>query len=139
MVSDVRADVALDRCLDCGGLWFDATELDRHLAFNLVPQAQVTEATIPPRGRSARTCPRCRPKLLQHAGWPALLLDRCNTCHGLFLDGGELEALKAQAPTLDVAQGSVEAALAIHAAEFVLGGTALFELLVRVAMAIAGG
>lgn len=90
-------DIYVDQCDRCGGIWFDALELERVLA-----EARVA----PPLGRGAvrpgdddrrGRCPRCRVEayLVQVASRTAPIhVDTCANCGGKWLDGGELELLR---------------------------------------------
>ncbi|MBE2253704.1 MAG: zf-TFIIB domain-containing protein [Myxococcus sp.] len=79
-------EVELDRCSQCGALWFNAGELE-----------QALQKTVRRRqGTSSRSCPACREKLQ-----PAVLdgridVERCGTCEGVFLDGHDVDALSAK-------------------------------------------
>jgi Zn-finger nucleic acid-binding protein len=94
-------DFGLDRCLSCGSIWFDATELQRvegceHRARVLgsgggaaVPK-RITIATP-----KTLRCPRDGTPLVvqQHWDQPHVDLDACPTCHGVLLECGELTDL----------------------------------------------
>lgn len=88
MVAECRDGITVDRCVVCQGYWFDATELDLRLAPMLPPGASPPEARVPERGLSTRRCPRCQ-KPLKTAGWDGLVLDRCPTCRGIFVEWRE--------------------------------------------------
>jgi Zn-finger nucleic acid-binding protein len=87
--------VEVDRCLECGGTWLDAGELE--LVLRLAGAA--TEKVVPfleskaGGARGTRRCPRCRRKLrVFKAGKDkAIALDRCPRGHGLWFDARELE------------------------------------------------
>jgi Zn-finger nucleic acid-binding protein len=84
------ADVEIDHCPRCRGLWFDANELMRHLAN--IGSRGLTEHPK----RDAETtlaCPRCpRQKLL--AGFLLdVAVESCPRCEGIFLDLGEIYEL----------------------------------------------
>ena len=83
----------VNQCDICGGIWFDATELQRvsaraattlHSIWN-VPRASV-KLTEP------RMCPRCPEQVLE-AKWFSDLkqveIDQCPKCSGIWLDAGE--------------------------------------------------
>lgn len=76
-------DVEIDRCLDCGGMWFDWGELGR--ASHASMAVELLE------GSSTRPCPRCaitlRPALLPRV----IPVEHCERCRGFFLDHGEFE------------------------------------------------
>jgi Zn-finger nucleic acid-binding protein len=86
--------MTLDVCYGgCGGIWFDATELERvsasaastlHTIWNVpVSDVKLTEP---------RLCPRC-PELILERKWFSDLkkveIDQCAKCGGIWLDAGE--------------------------------------------------
>ena len=87
--------VFIDQCEDCGGLWFDASELIRVK----LGEAQAVERLNSDRLRvpseidnSTLLCPRDRTTLVQYkdANFPtALILARCPECQGFWLNRGE--------------------------------------------------
>lgn len=95
-------DVELDHCPDCGGNFFDPTELDQLLSIN---QA---EAIDPPQSRddscddeSWLFCPRCaehdakvRMITMVDADWRRVRFERCPKCGGSWFDGGGFRELK---------------------------------------------
>jgi Zn-finger nucleic acid-binding protein len=89
MTPETRAGVTVDKCDRCDGLWFDAAELDRWLGDAYTPDARPPESRIPARGLGSRPCPRCH-CALDTAGWTGLVLDRCGTCRGLFVEAPEI-------------------------------------------------
>lgn len=102
MVVETREGISVDRCHKCGGLWFDADELDRHLIPLYPDGARPPETRIPERGRSTRKCPRCD-RSMSSAGWTGLVLDRCLMCRGLFVETSELAQLEREQPPLEAA------------------------------------
>lgn len=80
----VVSGIELDRCTFCKGLWFDGGELEQVLKKPANPQLD--------EGSTARKCAACavpmRPAVLGR-----LRVETCTTCHGVFLDEGELVAL----------------------------------------------
>jgi Zn-finger nucleic acid-binding protein len=85
-------------CHRCGGVWLEQADLSR--------LEQVVDVTwlelrhVPPPALQAEllTCPRCAPA--RHLGKAQserdrqVVLDVCAHCHGVWLDGGELEAIQ---------------------------------------------
>jgi len=91
----------VDLCPRCGGLWLDRGEITR--AARLPEQelsrlrALLTDVGGPPPLPSDTTapCPACDGKLAE-VMLGGVRVDFCESCHGLFLDRGELEeALRA--------------------------------------------
>jgi uncharacterized protein len=90
-------EISVDRCTACRGTWFDAQEL---LALLHEEYRHLT----PLRGESGSAahnerlgkCPRDATPLLRmySAINPAVIVDTCLQCQGIWLDGGEFEALR---------------------------------------------
>jgi Zn-finger nucleic acid-binding protein len=83
-----RPEAVAATCPSCGAKWIDAAGLARDA--ELVPSKL---AQIP--ARPPRACPACTGRL--ERVWDAeskLEIDRCPSCHGVFLDPGELETLR---------------------------------------------
>ncbi len=92
-------DVEVDRCDGCGGIWFDAGELQRVRGKRDI---ELLRSKARPRRdddeRRAR-CPRCQGEglLVQVASWDAdIHIDTCAVCGGQWLDAGELELLRGE-------------------------------------------
>ena len=77
----------VDGCRRCGGLWFDAGELERTVGDKLQLQWQ--------EGKSIRLCARCRNPLKPWKTKGGLALEQCESCRGTFLDANELAQLGA--------------------------------------------
>lgn len=94
--------VTLDVCTSsCGGVWFDANELDavdeetEPVAFNVL--RAITNQRVAVDRAKTRACPKCAGQALtrsENAMHSGLDLDSCPRCHGVFLDFGELERLR---------------------------------------------
>jgi Zn-finger nucleic acid-binding protein len=97
--------VEVDRCLECGGTWLDAGELE------LVLRLASTEKVVPfleskaGGSRGTRKCPRCRRRLrvFQAGKDKTIDLDRCPRGHGLWFDASELEEIVSSASEGDAA------------------------------------
>lgn len=94
----VEADgVEVDRCTRCGGIWFDAGELD------WLAQSEIADAIDVGAAADGRTmnevteidCPRCgRPtKHIADRHKPQIRYEVCLGCEGAFLDAGEFREL----------------------------------------------
>lgn len=92
------AQFCVDRCPACGGVWLDASELERVKAIK--GAAQRLDAGTRSRAggsgtRQARRCPRDQSPLEARADAKQahVIVDRCPACLGVFLDAGELRDL----------------------------------------------
>ena len=92
-----KTDLELDGCADCGGLWFDRDELQKVMTTpGLLQDLHLPSPRLQPAGSGARQCLRCADKPLKQYQLGQVEVDACTTCHGTWLDGGELERLMAQ-------------------------------------------
>ncbi len=84
------ADIEIDHCPSCKGLWFDATELKRHLV-NIGGRelAQRPEGGEP----LSLPCPRCDGQALLGSSLLDVSVESCPRCEGVFLDLGEVHEL----------------------------------------------
>jgi uncharacterized protein len=101
-------DITVDVCdSGCGGIWFDAFELQRvdevqettgaKLVDTLSSSSAVTDA--PPDKDAKRECPRCAGiKLKKHffSAKRRVAVDQCPNCGGYWLDHGELQVIRAE-------------------------------------------
>jgi hypothetical protein len=101
MITLELADVEIDHCAGCGGIWLDSGELDVLLddpvqAKRLLETfRQVASATEQP-----RKCPICDKKMAKVAvgrSDPPLMIDKCLRNDGLWFDGGELQDILTRA------------------------------------------
>ena len=106
MITLELTDVEIDHCIDCGGIWLDAGELEMLLgqqqqAAKLINSFKInTNCTEKP-----RKCPIClkkMQKIIVGDSKPPLLLDKCPKADGLWFDQGELHHVLSRA-TLDKA------------------------------------
>ncbi len=89
------AEVEIDHCMECGGIWLDAGELE--MLFDDPQQAHQCIGSFRVDSRSEekpRACPICDKKMekvVVGAEQPKLLIDRCKKGDGLWFDSGELQ------------------------------------------------
>ncbi len=95
MITLELADVEIDYCTDCGGIWLDAGELEmllgglekaRQLLDSFKPGSMSTE--------KPRKCPICdkkMQKIIVGSEEPTILIDKCRRGDGLWFDRGELQ------------------------------------------------
>lgn len=94
MITLELADVEIDHCVQCGGIWLDTGELeilmdDPLKAKHLLHSFQETSAAT----EQPRKCPICEKKMAKiivGRSEPPLLIDKCPRTDGLWFDKGEL-------------------------------------------------
>jgi Zn-finger nucleic acid-binding protein len=111
MITLEIADVEIDYCTDCGGIWLDAGEMElllgeRGKAKQLLDSFKPVLSKACPEHRRrvegidakfserARKCPICDKKMLKiivGSSEPALLIDKCQKGDGLWFDKNELQ------------------------------------------------
>ncbi|WP_372895799.1 zf-TFIIB domain-containing protein [Stieleria sp.] len=100
-----EADVVVDRCPVCRGIWLDSGELktiQETIEHDYSQQLQrinvVARAYELARQKSQPDirCPKCQGELhpREYAYCSQILIDRCAECGGVWLDAGELVALE---------------------------------------------
>jgi uncharacterized protein len=96
--------VEVDVCQGgCGGIWFDAFELqhvdeEEERAGEHLVEIERDESVVPDTSRK-RLCPRCEGvKLMRHffSAKRRIEVDQCPNCNGYWLDAGELAAVRAE-------------------------------------------
>ncbi len=96
--------VKVDVCrAGCGGIWFDAFELQKVDDPAETAGERLVELQVPPRvavdPARKRICPRCADiKLHRHffSARRRVQVDQCPNCGGYWLDAGELEQIRAE-------------------------------------------
>lgn len=112
LASELLTDLEIDRCQTCGGLWLDATELERLVTKDvsrlLKPDGTPAGPADPRRaesgpadsaaggGKPRRLCPRCGGvpliRMTSRLGRGALI-DSCTVCFGNWVDRDGLSRL----------------------------------------------
>lgn len=88
--------LVLDGCRSCGGTWFDSREFDRLLQhpelFVAVENAFRKGEQPLMKPQATNLCPACRKPLtpFRHPKVPAIALDSCPRCRGVWSDEGKL-------------------------------------------------
>ena len=87
--------IELDICAQCDGLWFDADELGLLLETLHLDLDELGRPAARKTAEAARKCPYCRKKMQKTVlgPGPGVMIDRCSRGHGLWFDGGELDAI----------------------------------------------
>jgi Zn-finger nucleic acid-binding protein len=87
----------VDLCPECGGLWLDRGEITRAARLpenelgRLREQLQGSSGPPPVPTENKAPCPACDGTLAE-VMLGTVHVDYCGSCHGIFLDRGELEA-----------------------------------------------
>jgi len=91
-------EIIVDKCPSCQGIWFDKDELK--------PLEKISEPVLMEWRNipneydqlTALTCPYCSDnpmmKKAEHPRDDKVIFDYCENCEGIWLDGGELEAIQ---------------------------------------------
>jgi len=95
MLGEIKLDdLVLDRCAECGGMWFDFAELERILSRDarvlrdLLPDVEMR----PQPEEDSLPCPRCGGTLIRMRTSPGrVIYYACFTCYGRWLDGSVIE------------------------------------------------
>lgn len=97
MIAYQLEGVEIDRCLECGGTWLDAGELETLAELADADLSKLARALEEQRGarRTDRRCPRCPRRLREFrlGERDQVEIDRCPGNHGLWFDRGEMAAV----------------------------------------------
>lgn len=95
MITLELADVEIDHCISCGGIWLDSGELELLLdAPEKAKQLLNSFREDAVEAEQSRKCPICHKrmaKILVGQSNPPLRIDECRRNHGVWFDRGELE------------------------------------------------
>jgi Zn-finger nucleic acid-binding protein len=95
MITLELADVEIDHCIECGGIWLDAGELELLLGepakAKQLLNAFKLDSTSTERPRKCPICYKKMQKIIVGSTKPTLLIDKCRRGDGLWFDKGELE------------------------------------------------
>jgi Zn-finger nucleic acid-binding protein len=97
MITLELADVEIDHCVHCGGIWLDTGELEVLMDDPLKAKRLLDSfREIPAAAEQPRKCPICEKKMAKiivGRSEPPLLIDKCPRTDGLWFDKGELRAI----------------------------------------------
>jgi len=95
-ISERTGEIEVDICSHCKGTWYDQGELSD--LEKLVKPVFIEVRNIPNEydQLTALSCPRCKVimKKAEHSRDVNVILDYCEACAGIWLDGGELTAIQ---------------------------------------------
>jgi Zn-finger nucleic acid-binding protein len=108
--------VHIDFCSTCKGIWFDQGELAFYTETPVdIPKLEEAIAA----GRDAGLeCPKCQGRHLVEVSYikgQPLLLDVCASCHGVFVDRGELPQIESLSVKVRGAEAIVKVAVELEA------------------------
>lgn len=100
----ILGGITLDACHGgCGGIWFDAFELQHLDEQHELPDQHLLRIQINPRIKvdfsRKRACPRCQGVKLQRHFYSVrreVEVDHCPGCGGYWLDAGEFEKIRGE-------------------------------------------
>jgi Zn-finger nucleic acid-binding protein len=115
--------MTLDMCYGgCGGIWFDAHELERVTARAAATLHTIWQAPVDVKKLAEpRMCPRCSEQVLDRKWFSDLKrveIDQCPNCGGIWLDAGEFSQVYEEIHNSTVAPPGWACAMA-EAAKFV--------------------
>jgi uncharacterized protein len=83
--------IDVEKCAKCGGMWFDAQELDQHEDSSF-DQDEFKNTMVTNLRDDTRKCPKCSMTMKRfNYRWEDLELETCEHAHGFWLDKGEEE------------------------------------------------
>ena len=86
----------IDRCPRCAGMFLDRGELEQMIANQAGALADNPEFTVlsDKHDMMIGKCPRCEVNMEPTMGPANMRIDKCAQCEGVFLDQGELSAIR---------------------------------------------
>ena len=90
-------EVEVDRCTNCGGLWFDAMEQQELRSRKGAKKIDTGDKKVgAKRDKEGKIeCPRCRARMIRMVDRQQahIWFESCPVCYGTFLDAGEFRDL----------------------------------------------
>ena len=92
--------LVVDQCFACGGVWFDAHELDQAIKEWVIDDLEQSFSIISSDPKERKEfdkqiveCPRCAGTVLSKKKMHKIVVDTCGKCKGIWVDGDELTKL----------------------------------------------
>ena len=94
--AEITDKIDVDQCLSCTGIWFDVDELDQYLAEQLIVLDSDKPREHRQFDRKDADCPKCQQPMEKQRGpkGAGVMMDVCRRCHGVWLDGSEIDRLE---------------------------------------------
>jgi len=94
----VYAEIEVDRCTDCKGIWFDSLEAQ---TLKKIKGSESIDIGNPEVGRKLNklgdiNCPKCATQMTKMVDnhQPHLWYEKCPVCYGIWFDAGEFKDFK---------------------------------------------
>ncbi len=94
----VYADVEVDRCADCNGIWFDSQEAQ---TLKQIEGSEAIDTGDPKIGSKFNAiedinCPKCKAKMTKMVDLKQshIWYEKCPICYGIWFDAGEFKDYK---------------------------------------------
>ncbi len=95
---DAEAEVEVDRCVGCGGIWFDALEKEVLAGMGGSESVDTGNRKIGKRHNwiGDIDCPRCHTQMIKMVDirQPHIWYEACSLCGGVYFDAGEFTDFK---------------------------------------------
>jgi len=108
----MSAEVKVDKCVSCGGIWFDDGELYKLLTTSVSLMIDGLESDDTREyNKQEGNCPLCNDVKLERIVSPVdpeIAIDKCPSCKGIWLERGELTMFTIKAKKtqlLDIIKG----------------------------------
>ena len=102
--------INIDRCPGCGGIWFDAGELDTYRKKTAGIAGLSPIGFIPYRDQPKHQCPKCLKKSLVFGDLGNRSLQTCGACHGVFVSADTIRSFEQSSGTRTAGKDAVEGA-----------------------------
>ena len=117
LVGRIIEDLTIDACeRGCGGIWFDARELERVDAPGDTVGQALLDSPYNPKSvvdlSRRRKCPHCSPQLMLRHFYSVrrrVVVDECPQCRGHWLDRGELAEIRGEYPSEQARRAATQA------------------------------
>jgi hypothetical protein len=101
LITLALAEVEIDHCIECGGIWLDGGELEILIGDKDKARRTIDALVLAPRSEERLyRCPLCDKKMekvVVGSTPPTQVIDRCPRGEGLWFDRGELKQILAGA------------------------------------------
>lgn len=94
----VYANIEVERCVDCKGIWFDSLEAQ---TLKEIEGSETLDVGQPETGSKFNevgdiNCPKCRTKMTKmvELNQPHIWYEKCPVCYGIWFDAGEFKDYK---------------------------------------------